>query len=115
MKVLLKGVGVTLEILVKILAAIFIIGATLYLTWLALAYLGMSIIISIDFMARAFTWIGINKPAVGWLLLGGLAGGLLGLIEGLKRAWRKSDIPKVYGVAIALGCALLLAAYLVHK
>lgn len=106
---------IIIEVLVKILAAILIIGATLYLTWLALAYLGMSVIISIDFMARSFNWIGINKPALGWLLLGCLVGGIIGLVKGLKRAGRKSDVPKVYGIAIALGCALLLAAYLVHK
>jgi hypothetical protein len=91
------------------------LGGAGLLTALALAYLGMSLIIPLDFLSHSFTWIGIERPPSGWALLGGLGGGAVGAVQGLKRARMRSAIPRVWGGAAALGCALLLAAYLVGR
>jgi hypothetical protein len=91
-----------------------IVGVVIYfaivLVGLTLAYLGMTLIIPLDFFARSFTWVGVKSPAVGWFVLGCLTGGVIGLVQGLKRAGRKSDVPKVCGGAAALAFVLLLAS-----
>jgi hypothetical protein len=90
-------------------------GAGIALAAVGLAYLGMTLIIPVDFLARSFGWLGIQRPALGWGCLGGLGGGAAGAIHGLKRARLPSAIPKVWGGGATLGAALLLASYLLGK
>lgn len=76
----------------------------------ALAYLGMTLLIPIDYFARTFVWVGVSNPATGWLLLGCLVGGMVGLVQGLTRGGRERDVRRVYEGAITLACVFLLAS-----
>jgi hypothetical protein len=75
------------------------------------ASIGTTVILLIDSLANIFTGIGVQNPAIGWLLLGLLFGGTLGLTQGLKHTGRSSDIYKVYLVAMAVFFMLQTVAY----
>ncbi len=66
------------------------------------AYIGLTFILIGDYIANIFSIIGISKPEIGWLLLGCLLGGFLGLLQGLKQTGRYSDLYKVYLIAAVL-------------
>jgi hypothetical protein len=93
-------------IFLGILAAL----AALGLAVLALAYAGLSVIIGIDYVARAFTWLGIGTPTWAWMGLGCLGGAFVGLAMGLRRAQRSPGLP-VYGGAGLVVCLIFLGAY----
>lgn len=101
--------------LIGILIAIGLVVAAVYFIALAiaysLAYLGLTIIIPVDFLSSAFSWLGVGNPALGWMLLGCLGGATFGLAKGLKRAERRSDGPKVYAGATLVGLLLIVGAY----
>jgi hypothetical protein len=78
----------------------------------ALAFVGVGIVMSLDFAAHGFRWLGVSDPAVGWLLLGVLMGGSMGLAQGLKRSGRQADTIKVYIGAAALACTLPFLSFL---
>jgi ketosteroid isomerase-like protein len=80
------------------------------LALLAVSYVGMLIIIVIDFFARAFSWVGVENPTIAWMLLGFLVGGIIGLFHGLRRAGRTSDGPKIYAGAVAVVLVLVIAS-----
>lgn len=81
--------------------------------WLVnvLASIGITLILIGDYFATAFTVIGIKEPAFGWLVLGYLLGGTIGLIQGLKRTGRSSETYLVYLVAAALFLGLQTIAH----
>ncbi|MEW5859469.1 MAG: hypothetical protein AB1861_19110 [Cyanobacteriota bacterium] len=88
-----------------ILLIIFIvwsIGTILFWFVNLFAYLGLTFILIGDYFANIFSVIGIARPEIGWLLLGGLLGGFLGLLHGLKQTGRYSDLYKVYLIAAVL-------------
>ena len=64
-----------------------------------------------DYLANPFTAIGIQSPAIGWLLLGCLLGGILGFIQGLKRTGRYSELYIVYLAAAAIFLGLQTMAH----
>lgn len=105
--------------LLLILLIIGIVIAIIYFVILAIAYmlafLGLSIIIPLDFFGSAFTWIGISSPAVGWLLYGCFIGAVIGLIKGLKKAGRTSDLWKVYLGATILFTLLFFGSYMAYS
>jgi flagellar biosynthesis protein FliQ len=84
------------------------------INWLVniFAWVGSSFIVIADLTAYSITWIGIAQPAVGWLVLGCLSGGVLGLIQALKRINQYSYLPKVYKIAVAIALILVLTACL---
>lgn len=75
-----------------------------------LAYVGVAMVVCLDFVASSFTWLGIEGPIGGWLALGLLAGAFVGLARGLKRAQRSPGWP-VYGGAAGMGVLVLLGAF----
>jgi hypothetical protein len=103
-------VGIVLALALVIAVLYFLAIAVLYI----LAFLGLAIIFPLDFFASSFSWIGLNDPAIGWLLVGLFVGGVIGLAKGLKRAGRTSDGWKVYGGAGIVAFILFLAASLAY-
>ncbi|HLL73893.1 MAG TPA: SUMF1/EgtB/PvdO family nonheme iron enzyme [Pyrinomonadaceae bacterium] len=96
---------------VLLLVAAAVVAAAIALVAFALAYLGVFLIIALDFFAFAFNLVGVSNPAIGWMLVGGGFGGLFGLAAGLRKAKRRSDLLLVYGAAAALALALPLVSY----
>lgn len=89
---------------------LFLVGVAAVVSMVvAVGYIGMIIVVSLDFVAGAFTWLGIVSPVGCWLALGLLAGAFVGLAIGLKRAQRSPGWP-VYGGAAGMGALLLLGA-----
>jgi hypothetical protein len=105
--------------LLLILVIIGIIIAAIYFIILAIAYtlafLGLSIIIPLDFFGSTFTWIGISSPSTGWLLYGCFIGAVIGLVKGLKKAGRTSDLWKVYLGATILFTLLFFGSYMAYS
>jgi hypothetical protein len=102
------GLVVILIVIGLILAAVYLVIVVIGYT---LAYIGLTVLLFFDYFATAFTWVGISSPMGGWLLLGCLIGGTIGLAKGLKKAGRKSDAWKVYVGAGLLTLLLLLGSY----
>jgi len=98
-------------LLILLIFILWAIGTIIFWLVNAFAYLGSTFILIGDYAANAFTPIGIQNPPVGWLLLGCLVGGMLGLAEGLKRTGRSSELYKVYLAAIAIVLMLQAVAY----
>jgi hypothetical protein len=78
-------------------------------------YLGAGLIIAGDSLALAFTWLRLQNPVVGWALLGGLAGGSVGMARGLEKVGRRSSLLKLYGCVALMGVLILLGAYFAHS
>lgn len=76
----------------------------------AMAYVGLAMVMGVDFVARSFTWLGIESPIGCWLALGLVTGAFVGLAMGLKRAQRSPGWP-VYGGAAGIGALVLLGAF----
>jgi len=101
--------------LLLIILAIYIIALAFTAIAYMLAYLGLTIIIPLDFFSSAFTWLGITTPAVGWLLYGCLVGGVIGLVIGFKEVGRTSDLWKVYTGATALLSLIFFGSYMAYS
>ena len=69
-------------------------------------FAGLALILLLDFMARSFGWVGVTSPPTGWLVIGVLAGGAIGLLEGLRRAGR--PVTRKHIAMGAVGVAALL-------
>ena len=87
-----------------------IILAIIYLGILVIAYFGATLIISFDFVASSFSWLGIQSPPVAWFLLGFLIGGGIGLIKGLIKLEQPQALPKVYWVGAGFGVLILIGS-----
>ena len=103
--------------LVGIIVAIGLVLAAIYFVLMALgialAFIGMTVIIPLDFLSSSFTLLGVREPSSGWLILGFFTGATIGLIKGLKVAGRTSDLWKVYlgaGIFALLLALMALAA-----
>lgn len=72
-------------------------------------FAGLALIVSMDFLARALGWAGVSSPSTGWLVVGAIAGGVIGLVEGLRRAGRPVARKHV-AMGAAAAIALLIAA-----
>jgi len=94
-----------------LLLFIWLIGTILFWLVNVFASIGTTFIILIDCLANPFTVIGVKTPAIGWLLLGLLLGGTLGLIQGLQRTGRSSQLYKVYLATLTIVLILQAAAY----
>src|SRR2546429_2041190 len=62
--------------------------------WYGLAYLGMTAIISVDFIAYPLSWMGVG-PALAWLIVGCFVGAVLGRGKALRSFGRKADAKKL--------------------
>lgn len=89
-----------------------IIGAvvTIIIAAIVAMFAGLALIVSFDFLARGFGWAGVGSPSTGWLVIGLLAGGAVGLIEGLRRAGRPVARRYMAMGAIAALAVLILAS-----
>ncbi len=74
-----------------------------------LSLLPASAVLVTDSLGTAFRWIGVTSPAVAWLLLGILGGGMLGVFVGLRRAGRRVTGRHLGRAATVVGAALLVA------
>jgi AAA-like domain len=79
---------------------------------IGLSFIGASIIVITDILAYAFSWLGINKPEFGWLIIGLLIGGILGLIKSLKTIGQYSFLPLVYKLALSIILIITLSTFL---
>jgi hypothetical protein len=70
--------------------------------WYGLAYLGMTAIISIDFLTHPLSWMGVG-PAGAWLILGCFAGAVIGRAKALSGFGRKSQAQRLMVLAAAFG------------
>lgn len=77
---------------------------------LGLAYAGLTILIAIEFFAHGLTVIGISSPTAAWMVLGILAGGIVGLALGFSRAGRRSAVPWVLLCGAVTMVGLLLGS-----
>jgi hypothetical protein len=105
-----QGCG-CLMLVLFIASLIWMIGTLAFWVVNIFASVGTTVIFLIDYLAHAFTGIGINNPAIGWLLLGFLLGGTVGLVQGLKRTRHSSYVYIVYVVATILFFLLQSVAY----
>ena len=78
--------------------------------WYGFAYLGMTLIIPVDFIAHTFAWTGAG-PAVAWLVLGILIGGTIEYARSLHHFGRKKEAKKSLLLAGVLGLVLCTASY----
>ncbi|MFL6211552.1 MAG: hypothetical protein ACJ74W_22070 [Pyrinomonadaceae bacterium] len=77
----------------------FVVAATCAVAlWYGMAYLGMSVIIPLDFITHAFAWMHLG-PAGAWLLWGCLIGGLVGWVKALYSFGRKSQATAVLALS----------------
>lgn len=81
------------------------------LAWLLVRVpaLRASLAVFADSMAHASQWIGVTDPGLAWLLLGVVAGGIVGAFVGMRRAGRAVSRGQVRGTAVVVGGALLVA------
>ena len=93
--------------MLAILLAVLLVGVC----W-ASGHLGLlpaSAVLVLDSLANAFRWIGVNDPAVGWLLLGILGGAMIGAFVGLRRAGRAVNGRHFGRVSAVVAAAMLVA------
>jgi hypothetical protein len=105
-----QGCGCLILVLF-VASLIWLIGTLAFWVINIFASIGTTFIFFIDYLAYAFTGIGINNPAIGWLLLGFLLGGTVGLVQGLKRTRHSSYVYVVYVIAAILFLLLQTVAY----
>jgi hypothetical protein len=79
-------------------------------TLLVAMFGGLALIVSFDFLAHGFGWVGVDSPSTGWLVLGVLGGTLTGLTIGLRRAGRPMSRRQVALAAVGLAAVLGLAS-----
>ena len=72
-------------------------------------FAGLALIVALDFTARGLGWIGVDSPSTGWLTIGVIVGGAIGLLEGLRRAGRPVS-RKHIGIGVVGAAAVLLTA-----
>ncbi|NER52645.1 MAG: hypothetical protein F6J92_39600 [Symploca sp. SIO1A3] len=99
-------------ILIVIALILWVLTQIVKLMVITLAYIGATPIIILDYFSISFMWIGIKNPSIAWLVLGTLIGIVVGLVQGLKRAGRPSDIVKVYIGASSLACILGIGSWI---
>lgn len=78
---------------------------------IGLAWFGSTFIVITDLTAYALREIVIDRPAVGWLVLGCLVGGVLGLIQALKIIKQYSWLSYVHKGTVGLTLILALTVF----
>jgi hypothetical protein len=76
---------------------------------LALTYIGLTVLIAVEFTAHGFAAVGIVNPVLAWLIMGIFLGGTVGLAVGFRKAGKYSAFPIVL-VASGLLCVVLVIA-----
>ncbi len=69
---------------------------------------GLSLLFSLDLLSAAVSWAGLG-PGVGWTLLGGACGALIGMVQGMRARGKSDDLRKVYA-GVAIVAVVLVAA-----
>jgi TonB family protein len=77
---------------------------------LALTYIGLTVVIAVEFAAHGFAAVGIVNPVLAWLILGIFLGGTVGLAVGFRKAGKHSAFPVVFIVGGLLCIVLVLAS-----
>lgn len=77
---------------------------------LALTYIGLTVVIAVEFAAHGFAAVGIVNPVLAWLILGIFLGGTVGLAVGFRKAGKHSAFPVVFVVGGLLCVVLVLAS-----
>lgn len=85
-------------ILVVVMISLFFAVAV----WYGLAYLGMTAIISIDYLTHPLSWMGVG-PAGAWLIFGCFLGGVVGAARAFNSFGRKKEAWIVIALAIGFG------------
>lgn len=94
----------------SLLIALFVLAAAAYdVAERRPSFLLASVVVLADSLAHAARWVGVTDPAVGWLLLGVLGGGVIGAFVALRRGGRLTSRRPSRVVLAALGCGLLAA------
>lgn len=96
--------------LIVVVLVIGLIGAIIGGGIVALSYIGLTILIAIEFAAHGFAVLGVSSPLAAWLLLGVIIGGTVGLVIGFRRSGRASAVPVVCTVGALLLVGLLIAS-----
>jgi hypothetical protein len=99
------------------IVAIIVVGLVIGLIYgiivggaLALTYIGLTVVIAVEFVAHGFSAVGIVNPVLAWLILGFFLGGTVGLAVGFRKAGKHSAFPIVFIVGGLLCVALVLAS-----
>lgn len=82
----------------------------IYAVLLSFAYVGMTVLIAIEFVAHGLLPLGITNPTAAWLLLGVLGGGAAGFALGFQRAGKKSALPVVGIIGAVIFISLMAAS-----
>jgi hypothetical protein len=88
---------ITVILVVVLISLVFAVAL-----WYGLAYLGMTAIISIDYLTHPLSWMGVG-PAGAWLILGCFTGAVIGGAKALSGLNRKSEARKLIGLACVVG------------
>ncbi|BAZ10917.1 TPR repeat-containing protein [Calothrix sp. NIES-4071] len=104
-----------IAIILLLLIVWFIVGFIISFVINTFAWVGSSFILILDSIVYPFTIIGIKKPAVAWLILGCLTGGVLGLTQALKYLQQYSYLSKIYKFTIAIVLILSLITSIILK
>ena len=70
--------------------------------WYGLAYLGMTTIICLDYMAHALSWMRLG-PAGAWLIVGCFLGGVGGRAKALNSFGRRREAKKLMLISLVFG------------
>jgi hypothetical protein len=99
------------------IVAIIVVGLVIGLIYgivvggvLALTYIGLTVVIAVEFAAHGFAAVGIANPVLAWLILGIFLGGTVGLAVGFRKAGKHSAFPIVFVIGGLLCVALVLAS-----
>jgi hypothetical protein len=82
-------------LVVVAISSVFAVGI-----WYGLAYLGMTVIICLDYTAHVLSWMGVG-PAGAWLILGCFLGGVVGGARAFNSFGRKKEAWIVTVLALA--------------
>lgn len=102
------------RVLILLLIWVFI-GVTINFLVNILAWCGSSFILLGDIATYSLTWLNIHQPEIGWLVLGLVTGGSLGIINALKTIKQYSAVSKVYKIIITIVVILALTSCLTWK
>ena len=77
------------------LVGMFVVGVVLLICYGILPYVGAGILMSVDYAAFGFRWLGIGNPVVSCAILGGVIGALICLQLALRRQGITGQLRKI--------------------
>lgn len=101
-----------MKVILMLMLIWLLLGVTVNFLVKSLAWCGASFIVLGDRSAHLLTWLNIHQPEIGWLVLGLLIGGSLGVIHALKIIKQYSALFKAYKIIIVIAVILALISCL---